>query len=156
MEWFIKAEASTAGRSCLQIGAPGRCLTDKRSLIKVSSLSLKWLAYLAKWGFRIKPKGNTLVYPYVSKRQGEMTPERMTPSWEGLEASLLLLWQRMHNSKQSKRSMIRGGVSSKPGETNSPFHIVYHDFRSGSANSHPYQILHCYLENTKTASRTTK
>lgn len=47
-EWFIKAGESTAGGCRLKIGAPSLCLTDKEALIKVGSLSLKWLPYLAK------------------------------------------------------------------------------------------------------------
>lgn len=42
-------------------------------------MSLKWLPYLAKWRFGLKPRGNTLVHPRSSKTGGGVTPERITP-----------------------------------------------------------------------------
>lgn len=75
-QWFIKAEENTSKRRRLQIR-----VWQTEALIKVGGLSLKWLAYLAKWGLRMKPTGKTPIYP--CSRGGRETGNLSGWSWEG-------------------------------------------------------------------------
>lgn len=87
-EWFIKTEEE----SRLQIGAPSLCLTDKEAPIKAGSSSLKWLPYLAKWGFRIKAQreySSLSLFQRDGKRRHLSGWHQWKTAQEGAQAYLL-------------------------------------------------------------------